>query len=147
MSMNGAMETTNPSRLLNVRSRRTLWHMRVAALLALTLCAAPAVAGHRTSFHVGADVVSSARVSVTLSSGAIALASSAYGGRSPAVLLEQRSGTPVRLRDGSIVPREGQAPLVVAAGAEQRLALVPSRGAVELVVTLFPDGAPPRLRN
>src|SRR5439155_1467792 len=79
--------------------------------------------------------------------GAFALASSAYGGRSPAVLLEQRSGTPVRLRDGSIVPREGQAPLVVAAGAEQRLALVPSRGAVELVVTLFPDGAPPRLRN
>jgi len=133
--------------LQSVRNGRTLWHMRVVALLAVVLCASPADAGRRTSFHVGAEVVSSARISATLSSGAIALASSAYGSRSAAVLVEQRSGAPVRLRDGSLVPREGQAPLVVDGGAERRLTFVPSHGAVQLVVTLFPDGAPPRFRN
>jgi hypothetical protein len=53
----------------------------------------------------------------------------------------------VRLRDGTLVPREGRAALVLSGGADQRLAFVPSRGSVELVVTLFPDGAPPRVRN
>lgn len=141
------MDATTGRRLQNVRSGRTLWHMRAAALLTVALCAAPANAGRQASFHVGAEVVSSARLSVTPSSGALALASSAYGSRSAAVLVEQRSGAPVRLRDGSVVPREGQSPLVVEAGAEQRLSLVPSHGAAELLVTLFPDGAPPRLRN
>ena len=42
-------------RLQSVRNERTLWHMRIVALLAVVLCASPAVAGRRTSFHVGAD--------------------------------------------------------------------------------------------
>lgn len=81
------------------------------------------------------------------SSGALAVSSTAYGSRSAAVLVTQRSGAPVRLRDGSLVPREGQSGLVVAGGSERRLAFVPAAGDVELVVTLFPDGAPPPLRN
>ena len=47
------------------------------------------------------------------------------------------------LRDGSRLPREGERPLVILAGASGRLALGPSAGPAEVVVTLFPDGAPP----
>ena len=53
----------------------------------------------------------------------------------------------VHLRDGSVVPRPGQAALVLSGGAEHRLAFVPATGSAELVVTLFPDGAPPPVRN
>ena len=121
-------------------------HMRLAVTLAAVLAAAPALAGRRASFRVGAEVVSSARVAASFSTAGLGVESRSFGGAGAAVLLEQRSGAPVRLRDGSRLPREGQRPLVVFAGDSGRLALAPTTGAAEVVVTLFPDGAPP-LRN
>ncbi|HYZ89750.1 MAG TPA: hypothetical protein VE620_10680 [Myxococcales bacterium] len=121
--------------------------MRIAAVLAIALCAGPAAAARRLSLHIGCDVVASARLSVTSAPGALALASDSHGSRALAVFIEQRSGTPVRLRDGSLLPREGREPLVLSGPVERRLRFVPSHGPAELVVTLFPDGAPPRLRN
>jgi hypothetical protein len=142
------MDTTNSTGLQNVRKRRTLCHVRAASILAIALCATPALAGRRSSsFHIGCDVVASARMSATTASGALAVESGSHGSRALAVFVEQRSGTPVRLRDGSVLPREGQGPLVLAGATEHRLAFAPSHGSAELIVTLFPDGAPPRLRN
>jgi hypothetical protein len=119
--------------------------MRLAVALAALLVAAPVLAGRRASFRVGAEVVSSARVAASFSTAGLGVESRSFGGAGAAVLLEQRSGAPVRLRDGSRLPREGQRPLVLA-GDSGRLALAPTTGAAEVVVTLFPDGAPP-LRN
>ncbi|HKB78018.1 MAG TPA: hypothetical protein VKC58_15570 [Myxococcales bacterium] len=118
--------------------------MRFAVALAALLAAAPALAGRRASFRVGAEVVSSARMAASFSAGALGVESRSFGGAGAAVLLEQRSGAPLCLRDGSRIPPEGQRPLVVLAGASGRLALASFRGAAEVVVTLFPDGAPPR---
>ena len=132
------------SPLQHVSGRRTLSHMRLAVTLVSLLAAAPAVAGRRASFRVGAEVVSSARVAATFSAAGPGVESRSSGGRFAAMLLEQRSGAPVRLRDGSRLPRQGQRPLVVLAGASGRLVLAPSAGGAEVVVTLFPDGAPPR---
>jgi hypothetical protein len=143
----GHMETISPGGLQNVRKQRTLWHMRAAALLGIVLCAGPAAAGRSTFLHVGADVVASARLSVASAPGALAVASGGYGSRALAVFVEQRSGAPVRLRDGSVLPREGHGSLVLSGPVDQRLAFVPATGGAELVVTLFPDGAPPRVRN
>ena len=118
--------------------------MRLAVTVAALLAAAPALAGRRASFRVGAEVISSARIAATFSAAGPGVESRAFGGRFAAVLLEQRSGAPVRLRDGSRLPREGERPLVILAGAASgRLAFGPSAGAAEVVVTLFPDGAPP----
>jgi hypothetical protein len=142
------MGATSSRRLQNVRAGRTLNHMRLAALLVIVLGAGQAAAARQTSFmHIGANVVSSARLVTTTSSGSVAVASRSFGSRALAVLIEQRSGAPLRLRDGSLVPRAGNRALVLSGGADQRLAFVPSRGTAELVVTLFPDGAPPRVRN
>jgi hypothetical protein len=142
------MDATSSSRLQNVRKQRTLWHMRAAAMLAVVLCAGPAAAGrHTSSFHIGCDVVASARLSVNAVRGAVDVASGSYGARALAVLVEQRSGAPVRLRDGSLLPREGERALVLSGPVERRLAFVPSHGEAELVVTLLPDGAPPSVRN
>jgi hypothetical protein len=131
------------SRLQPVSGRRTFSHMRLAVTLAALLAAAPALAGRRASFRVGAEVVSSARVAASFSAGGLGVESRSFGAPFAAMLLEQRSGAPVRLRDGSRLPREGQRPLVVLAGASAQLALAPSAGAAEVVVTLFPDGSPP----
>ncbi|MFL5311271.1 MAG: hypothetical protein ACJ79H_12545 [Myxococcales bacterium] len=117
--------------------------MRLALTLAALLAAAPGLAGRRASFRVGAEVVSSARVAASSSAAGLGVDSRSSGGRFAAVLLEQRSGAPVHLRDGSRLPKEGQRPLVMLAGARGELALSPSAGAAEVVVTLFPDGAPP----
>jgi hypothetical protein len=117
--------------------------MRLAVVLAAFLTAAPALAGRRASFRVGAEVVSSARVAASFSAAGLGVESRSSGGRFAAVMLEQRSGAPVRLRDGSWLPREGQRPLVIPAGASGQLALASSTGPAEVVVTLFPDGAPP----
>ena len=118
--------------------------MRLAVALAALLVAAPVLAGRRASFRVGAEVVSSARVAASFSTAGLGVESRSLGGAGAAVLLEQRSGAPVRLRDGSRLPREGERPLVILAGAASgRLAFGPSAGAAEVVVTLFPDGAPP----
>jgi hypothetical protein len=119
--------------------------MRLAVALAL-LVAAPALAGRRAAFRVGAEVVSSARVAASFSTAGLGVESRSFGGAGAAVLLEQRSGAPVRLRDGSRLPREGQRPLVVLAGDSGRLGLAPTTGPAEVLVTLFPDGAPP-IRN
>jgi hypothetical protein len=134
-------------RLQNVRYRRTLTHMKVVALLSVVLSAGEASAARSAVMHIGVEVVSSAHLVATTSSRAVAFESRAFGSRAPAVLVEQRSGSPVRLRDGSPVPREGKAAIVLSGGRDQRLAFLPSRGNAELVVTLFPDGAPPRVRN
>lgn len=120
--------------------------MRTVALAAALIAALPALAGRRASFRVAAEVVSSARILVSASSAALAFESRSFGGSGAAVLLEQRSGTPMRLADGTWLPREGQRPLVVPASAGRQLALAPAPGAAEVIVTLFPDGAPP-LRN
>jgi hypothetical protein len=141
------MDRSPSSRLQDVRKQRTLWHMRVATVLAIALCAGPAAAARRSSLHIGCDVVASARLSVTSAPGALAVASGSHGSRALAVFVEQRSGAPVRLRDGSLLPREGRQPLVLSGPVERRLKFVPSQGPAEVVVTLFPDGAPPRLRN
>ena len=130
-----------------MRSGRTLPHMRVVALLFVALCAGPAAAARRAFMHIGAEVVSSARLVAMASSGAVALSSRSFGSRGAAVLVEQHSGAAVHLRDGSVVPRPGQAALVLSGGAEHRLAFVPATGSAELMVTLFPDGAPPPVRN
>jgi len=117
--------------------------MRLAVALAALLVAAPVLAGRRASFRVGAEVVSSARVAASFSTAGLGVESRSLGGAGAAVLLEQRSGAPVRLRDGSRLPREGERPLLLLAGDSGRLALAPTTGAAEVVVTLFPDGAPP----
>jgi hypothetical protein len=142
--MSGSTMATSPVKLHPANGRRTLSHMRLAVILAALLVATPALAGRRASFRVGAEVVASARVAATFSAAGLGVDSRSSGRRLAAVLLEQRSGAPVRLRDGSRLPREGQRPLVIVAGAQ--LALAPQSGAAEVVVTLFPDGAPP-LRN
>ena len=135
------------TRLQNVRASHTLRHMRLSVLMALLLSAGEAAAARKAVMQIGANVVSSARVVATTSSRAVAVTSRSFGSRTSAVLIEQRSGAPVRLRDGSLLPREGTSALVLSGGSDQRLAFVPARGSVELVVTLFPDGAPPRVRN
>jgi hypothetical protein len=130
-----------------IREERTLPYMRTAAIAAALLAAGPALAGRlRASFHVGAEVVSSARVVATASAAGLGIESRSFGGSGAAVLLEQRSGAPMRLSDGTWLPREGQRPLVVPAAAGLQMALAPAAGGAEVVVTLFPDGAPP-LRN
>jgi len=124
--------------------KRTLSYMRTAALAAVLVAALPALAGRRASFRVGAEVVSSARLLVSAGAAGLSFESRSFGGRGAAVLLEQRSGAPMRLADGTRLPREGQRPLVVPASAGRQLALAPAPGAAEVIVTLFPDGAPPR---
>ena len=119
--------------------------MRTAALAAALVAALPALAGRRASFRVGAEVVSSARLLVSASVAGVSFESRSFGGKGAAVLLEQRSGAPMRLADGTRLPREGERPLVVSA-ARRQLALAPAAGAAEVVVTLFPDGVPP-LKN
>src|SRR2546428_12613677 len=81
--------------------RRRLCHMRLLALAACVLATAPALAGRRASFRVGAEVVSSARLLVTPSGAVLGVETRSFGSRSAAVLLAQRSGSPVRLLDGS----------------------------------------------
>jgi hypothetical protein len=117
--------------------------MRFAVAAALLLVSSSAVAGRRASFRIGAEVLSSARVSAFSSGAGVSVESRSFGGSGAAVLLEQRSGAQLRLTDGTRVPREGQRALVVAAGAGMQLASA-SGAPAEVIVTLFPDGAPPR---
>jgi hypothetical protein len=126
--------------------KRTFSYMRTAALAAALVAVLPALAGRRASFRVGAEVVSSARLLVSASAAGLSFESRSFGGSAAAVLLEQRSGAPMRLADGTRLPREGERPLVVPGSAGRQLALAPAAGGAELIVTLFPDGAPP-LRN
>ena len=136
------MATTSPGGLQVVFGKDTLSHMRALVAIAVLLTAGPALAGRRASFRVGAEVVSSARV-LASASGVGVESRSARGGAA-AIFVEQRSGAPVRLDDGSRLPREGQRPLVFRASAGQKLAFAPTTGGAEVLVTLFPDGAPPQ---
>lgn len=119
--------------------------MRAVAIAAALLAALPAVAGGRSaSFRVGAQVVSSASVKASASAAGLSFESRSFGGSGAAVLVQQRSGAPIRLSDGTPLPREGERPLIVPAAAFGQLALAPAADGAEVVVTLFPDGAPPR---
>ena len=103
--------------------------MRAVAIAAALLAAWPALGGGRgASLRVSAQVVSSARLMASASA---------------AVLVQQRSGAPMRLADGTPLPREGQQPLVVPAAAGRQRARAPASGGAVILVTLFPDGAPP----
>lgn len=136
------MATTLPGGLQPLFRRDTLSHMRAVVAIAAILVAGPALAGRRASFRVGAEVVSSARV--LASATGVGVESRSARGSAAAILVEQRSGAPVRLDDGSRLPREGQQrPLVLRASAGQKLAFAPTSGGAEVLVTLFPDGAPP----
>ena len=135
------MATTSPG-LPAVFGRDTLSHMRAVVAIAVLLAAGPALAGRRASFRVGAEVVSSARVLASASG--VGVESRSARGSAAAILVEQRSGAPVQLGDGSRLPREGQRPLVLRASAGQKLAFAPTSGGAEVLVTLFPDGAPPQ---
>jgi hypothetical protein len=115
------------------------------AALATLLCPGEARAARNASFRIGVQVVSSARLVASASGAGLGLASGARGGRGAALLVEQRSGAPVQLRDGSRLPQPGEAPLVVPAGGAGQLAFAPGARQAEVVVTLFPDGAPPAL--
>lgn len=136
--------TETRSRLQPATRRSTLPYMRAFAAIAALLAAGPAVAGRRASFRIGAEVVSSARV--LASSTGIGVESRSRGSAA-AVLVEQRSGAPVRLWDGSRLPSQGQRPLVLPADAGRRLAFAPPAGGAEVLVTLFPDGAPPQIER
>jgi hypothetical protein len=119
--------------------------MRAVAIAAALLAALPALAGGRSaSFRVGAQVVSSARFSSSASAAGLRFESRSFGGSGAAILVQQRSGAPMRLLDGTPLPREDQQPLVVPAAARMQLALAPASGGEVVVVTLFPDGAPPK---
>jgi hypothetical protein len=136
------MTATLPNGLQPMFGRGTLSHMRAFVAIAALLVAGPALAGRRASFRVGAEVVSSARVLAT--SSGVGVESRSARGSAAAILVEQLSGAPVRLDDGSRLPRAGQRPLVLRAAAGQKLAFAPSSGDAEVLVTLFPDGAPPQ---
>jgi len=126
-----------------VCEKRTLPYMRLAPIAAALVAAGPVLAGRRASFRVGAEVVSSARVVASAGAAGLGFESRSFGGSGAAVLLEQRRGAPMRLSDGTRLPREGQRALVVPAAAGRQLAFAPAAGGAEVVVTLFPDGAPP----
>jgi len=118
--------------------------MRAATLAAALFAALPALAGARSaSLRIGAQVVSSAQLKSTATAAGLRFESRSSGGSGAAVLVQQRSGAPVRLSDGTFLPREEERPLIVPAAAGLELALAPAAGGAEVVVTLFPDGAPP----
>jgi len=126
-----------------VGKERTLSHMRAVAIAAVLFAASPSQGGRSASLRVHAEVVSSARVLASASAAGVGFESRSFGGRGAALLLQQRSGPPMRLADGTPLPREGQRPLVVPAAAGPQLVLAPADGGAVVVVTLFPDGAPP----
>ena len=125
------------------RSGRLL--LRSAALLATLLGVhGVAMAGSRTaSMRVGAQVVASVSLSASATAGSLGVETRSFGGRPSAVLVQQRSGSPLRLRSGARLPSEADAPLEIAGGNLQ-LALHHTTGPAEVVVTIFSDGTPPR---
>ena len=136
-----------PGALLpEVSKRRSFGDMRCALLALLMLCATPVLAGRSAALRVGVQVVSSARIVASASGARLALETRTRGGTAPAILIEQRSGAPVRLRSGPALPREGERPLLLSGGASE-LAFAPAAGGAEVVVTLFTDGVPPDARN
>jgi len=120
--------------------------MRSAALLVfLTSVPGAAMAGSKSaSMRVGAQVVASVRlVATATSAGNLGVEMRSFGAKAGAVLIQQRSGQPLQVRGGARLPSEAEAPLEIAGGNLQ-LALRRSSGPVEVVVTVFSDGMPPR---
>ena len=117
-----------------------------AILPLLLLCAGPALAGRSGALRVGVQVVSSARLVASATGARLGFEARTYGSSGSALLVEQRSGAPVRLRGGAALPREGERPLLLTGGASE-LAFAPAVGPAEVVVTLLTDGVPPAIRN
>jgi hypothetical protein len=111
-----------------------------SALVVLVAAGGAAAKDRSARMQVVATVVSSARLEAKALAGTqVEVRSRALGGyRGGAVLVHQRSGAPVAL-DGAELPRDASAAIVVPQGP---LPLSAS-GPAEVVVTLFPDGAPP----
>src|SRR6266849_4543409 len=122
------------------------WWRRWALSCAGDPACLQAVCEKRTLPYMRLAPIVSARVVASAGAAGLGFESRSFGGSGAAVLLEQRSGAPMRLSDGTRLPREGQRALVVPAAAGRQLAFAPAAGGAEVVVTLFPDGAPP-IRN
>lgn len=120
--------------------------VRVAALLlALLGVCRPALAGSRTaSMRIGAQVVASVNLSASATPRGIGVETRSFGAKPGAVLVQQRSGSPLRLRSGTRLPGEAEPPLKLA-GENLQLTLRRAPGPAEVVVTLFTDGVPPRI--
>ena len=93
--------------------------------------------------RIGVQVVASVNFSASATPHGIGVELRSFGA-SPAVLVQQRSGPPVRLRGGAHLPGEAEAALRMA-GPHLQLGLRRTTGPAEVVVTLFTDGIPPRI--
>jgi hypothetical protein len=123
--------------------------MRAAIVLAVSLASTSGALAATTSahFHVGAEVVSSARLVARSTPLGIGMESSVFGGEARALLVEHRSGAPVALKGNAgivQIPAEGGPPLLVRSAAELSF---DSAGPAEVVVTLLADGIPPPLQK
>lgn len=119
--------------------------MRAAILLVATLTTTSgALAGTKAAhFHVGAEVVSSARLVARSTPSGIGMESRVFGGEARPLLVEWRSGAPVtvKAKAGAVqVPAFGEPPLLVRSAADLSF---DSAGPAEVVVTLLADGIPP----
>jgi hypothetical protein len=116
--------------------------------VALALAATQAHAGVQSAhFRVGVQVIASARLVSRPTAAGVGLESRSFGGEARALLVEQRSGTPISIRtaEGAIqVPREGSEPLLVRSASELAF---DATGPAEIVVTLLADGLPPALQK
>jgi hypothetical protein len=123
--------------------------MRAAIVLAVSLASTSGAlaAAKSAHFHVGAEVVSSARLVARSTPLGIGMDSRVFGGEARVLLVEHRSGASVGVKGNAgvvQVPAEGQAPLLVRSAGE--LSFV-SAGPAEVVVTLLADGIPPPLQK
>jgi len=94
--------------------------------------------------RVGAQVVASMRLLASATAGGkLAVDVRAFGSQPGAVLVHQRSGQPLQLRNGARLPSETDSPLLFT-GGKAELQLRRSSAPAEVVVTVFSDGVPPR---
>jgi len=119
--------------------------MRAAIVLAASLASTSGAlaAAKSAHFHVGAEVVSSARLVARSTPSGIGMDSRVFGGEARVLLVEHRGGAPVGVKANAGVvqiPAEGQPPLLVRAAGELSFE---SAGPAEVVVTLLADGVPP----
>jgi len=122
--------------------------MRAAIFLAVSLATSGALAAAKSAhFHVGAEVVSSARLVARSTPLGIGMDSRVFGGEARVLLVEHRSGASVGVKGNAglvQVPAEGQPPLLVRSAGELSFE---SAGPAEVVVTLLADGIPPPLQK
>jgi hypothetical protein len=144
-----AMTPRSSGRQLSSRARHAdIEGMRAAIVLAVSLATTSAFAAAKSAhFHVGAEVVSSARLVARSTPVGIGMESRVFGGEARALLVEHRSGAPVGMKANAgvvQVPAEGQPPLLVRSAGELSFE---SAGPAEVVVTLLADGIPPPLQK